>query len=250
MYGVLRLLELSPARTLLGHFASLLGPGSRCFPPSLSSPMGSGVCRCTRTVAIWHVATVAKKNEGFTCADRPLVTTFGHAIFRNRLRDIQARLRVQPAKLYCMGVRYKMTPNTVANADATWDWCMDADFAHRLIRTARSPYVSEPLHVPLDSANQLILFGLRRDIKCPFCTQFLHSPYARVHDQASGFIWFRIYGYRISKSRELDWGALPSERAAQGVTTWRVNNAEPGARKTDSSNCSTQPRRITCAASA
>jgi len=66
------------------------------------------------------------------------------------LRDIEACLRTQPLKLYHMGLRGTVSRNTLANANGTRDWRIYADFAQRLMATARQLYADEPLAVELD----------------------------------------------------------------------------------------------------
>lgn len=50
-----------------------------------------------------------------------------------------------------MGIRGGMARNTLANANAVRDWRIYADFAQRLIATARRLYADEPLGVELTS---------------------------------------------------------------------------------------------------
>lgn len=91
------------------------------------------------------------KVKSFSCVDQLLVMMFAQLTFRESLRDIEACLRAQPEKIYHMGIRGGMARNTLANANATRDWRIYADFAQRLIRTARDLYASEPLGVQLDN---------------------------------------------------------------------------------------------------
>ena len=91
------------------------------------------------------------KVKSFSCLDQLLVMMFAQLTFRESLRDIEACLRAQPEKIYHMGIRGGMARNTLANANATRDWRIYADFAQRLIRTARDLYASEPLGIQLDN---------------------------------------------------------------------------------------------------
>jgi hypothetical protein len=50
-----------------------------------------------------------------------------------------------------MGIRGGVARNTLANANAVCDWRIYADFAQRLIRTARDLYANERLGVQLDN---------------------------------------------------------------------------------------------------
>jgi hypothetical protein len=91
------------------------------------------------------------KVKSFSCLDQLLVMMFAQLTFRESLRDIEACLRAQPEKIYHMGIRGGMARNTLANANATRDWRIYADFAQRLIRTARDLYANQPLGVQLDN---------------------------------------------------------------------------------------------------
>ena len=89
------------------------------------------------------------KVKRFSCLDQLLVMMFAQLTFRESLRDIEACLRAQCAKLYHMGIRGGIARNTLANANAVRDWRIYADFAQRLIATARRLYANEPLAVDL-----------------------------------------------------------------------------------------------------
>jgi hypothetical protein len=91
------------------------------------------------------------KVQSFTCMDQYLCMAFAQLTFRESLRDIQACLRSQAEKLYHMGIRGQFSRNTLANANATRDWRIYADFAQRLIGIARALYVDEPFGVDLSN---------------------------------------------------------------------------------------------------
>jgi hypothetical protein len=90
-----------------------------------------------------------RKVQSFTCMDQYLCMAFAHLTFRESLRDIEACLRSQNEKLYHMGIRGQVSRNTLANANATRDWRIYADFAQRLIGIARKLYINEPFGVDL-----------------------------------------------------------------------------------------------------
>ena len=92
------------------------------------------------------------KVKRFSCLDQLLVMMFAQLTFRESLRDIEACLRAQCAKLYHMGIRGGIARNTLANANAVRDWRIYADFAQRLIATARRLYANEPLAVDLNGS--------------------------------------------------------------------------------------------------
>ena len=74
---------------------------------------------------------------------------FAQLKFRESLRDIEACLRAQRAKLYHLGMRTTVARNTLANANAVRDWRIYADFAQSLIGIARPRYVDEAFGVDL-----------------------------------------------------------------------------------------------------
>ena len=89
------------------------------------------------------------KVNTFSCLDQFLCMAFAQLTFRESLRDIEACLRVQRNKLYHLGIRSIVSRNTLANANATRDWRIYADFAQSLIGIARRLYAEEPFGVDL-----------------------------------------------------------------------------------------------------
>ncbi len=83
------------------------------------------------------------KVKSFSCWDQFLCMAFAQLTFRESLRDIEACLRASGSKLYHMGIRGKVSRNTLANANKTRNWRIFADFAQILIQTARSLYAEE-----------------------------------------------------------------------------------------------------------
>ncbi len=89
------------------------------------------------------------KTKTFTCWDQFLCMTFAQLTYRESLRDIQACLRVSGRKLYHMGIRGRVSRNTLANANTVRDWRIYADFAQVLIQEARSLYADDGFAVEL-----------------------------------------------------------------------------------------------------
>lgn len=85
------------------------------------------------------------KVKSFSCWDQFLCMAFAQLTYRESLRDIEACLRASSAKLYHVGIRGKVSRNTLAHANETRDWRIYADFAHVLIHTARTLYADESL---------------------------------------------------------------------------------------------------------
>ena len=89
------------------------------------------------------------KVKSFSCLDQYLCMAFAQLTYRESLRDIEACLRAQGAKLYHLGIRGHIARNTLANANATRHWRIYADFAHSLLSIARRLYAKEPFGVDL-----------------------------------------------------------------------------------------------------
>jgi hypothetical protein len=92
------------------------------------------------------------KIKSFTCWDQFLCMAFAQLTYRESLRDIQACLRGYPQKLYHMGIRGKVSRNTLAHANQVRDWRIYADFAQVLIAQARRLYANEDFGLELDQA--------------------------------------------------------------------------------------------------
>jgi hypothetical protein len=89
------------------------------------------------------------KIKSFSCLDQYLCMAFAQLTFRESLRDIEACLRAQIAKLYHLGIRGRISRSTLADANEVRDWRIYAEFAQRLIAIARGLYVDEPFGVDL-----------------------------------------------------------------------------------------------------
>jgi hypothetical protein len=89
------------------------------------------------------------KVKSFSCLDQYLCMAFAQLTFRESLRDIEACLRAQLAKLYHMGIRARISRSTLADANEARDWRIYAEFAQRLIGIARGLYIDEPFGVEL-----------------------------------------------------------------------------------------------------
>ena len=91
------------------------------------------------------------KVKHFTCLDQYLCMAFAQLTYRESLRDIEACLRSQAAKLYHMGFRSRVARNTLANANSVRDWRIYADFAQSLISIARKLYAEESFGIDLSN---------------------------------------------------------------------------------------------------
>jgi hypothetical protein len=84
-----------------------------------------------------------------SCAAQFQIMAFAQLTYRESLRDIEACLSAQAAKLYHMGLREPVRRSTLSDANELRDWHIYAEFAQRLIAQARRLYASESLAVDL-----------------------------------------------------------------------------------------------------
>lgn len=92
------------------------------------------------------------KVQRFSCWDQFLTMAFAQLTYRESLRDIETCLRAKSTKLYHMGIRGRVSRNTLAHANQVRDWRIYADFAQALIAKARLLYSNEPLGLELADA--------------------------------------------------------------------------------------------------
>src|SRR5947199_7797436 len=89
-----------------------------------------------------HVRTLS-------CAEQFRCMAFAQITYRESLRDIEACLSAQTAKLYHMGFRQPVSRSTLADANETRDWRIYAEVAHRLIAQAKKLYAGDSFGVQL-----------------------------------------------------------------------------------------------------
>jgi hypothetical protein len=90
------------------------------------------------------------KVKSFSCWDQYLSMAFAQLTYRESLRDIEACLRAAHVKLYHMGIRGKVSRNTLAHANEVRDWRIYEDFTKVLINIARGLYADDPFGVELE----------------------------------------------------------------------------------------------------
>lgn len=102
----------------------------------------------------WHTfRRLVAKYQGnfnirtFSCLDQFLCMAFAQLTYRESLRDIEACLRAQSAKLYHLGIRGTVSRSALADANESRDWRIYYEFAQALIRIARPLYAREPIGV-------------------------------------------------------------------------------------------------------
>lgn len=89
--------------------------------------------------------------RSLTCAEQFRAMAFAQLTYRESLRDIEACLLAQAAKLYHMGFRGPVRRSTLADANELRDWRIWERFAERLIIQARALYASEDLGLDLSN---------------------------------------------------------------------------------------------------
>ena len=92
-----------------------------------------------------------RKVKTFQCSEQYRCMAFAQLTYRESLRDIETCLRAQPSKLYHMGLNSGVSRNTLANANQIRDWRIHADFAQRLIHTARRLHIDENHGLDIDN---------------------------------------------------------------------------------------------------
>ena len=83
------------------------------------------------------------------CAEHFRALAFAQLTYRESLRDIEACLSAQSAKLYHMGIGSPIKRSTLADANERRDWRIYAELAQRLITQARKLYAEEDLGLDL-----------------------------------------------------------------------------------------------------
>ena len=85
------------------------------------------------------------------CTEQYRVMAFAQLTYRESLRDIEACLSAQAAKLYSMGFRHEIKRSTLADANETRDWRIHAEFAQCLIAQARKLYAGDSFGIELEN---------------------------------------------------------------------------------------------------
>ena len=83
------------------------------------------------------------------CTAQYQAMAFAQITYRESLRDIEACLSAQSAKLYHMGFRQPVRRSTLSDANQARDWRIYAEFAQRLIVQARRLYAGDSFGVDL-----------------------------------------------------------------------------------------------------
>jgi Domain of unknown function (DUF4372) len=125
-YGLLAHAGLSRRRSLVATQCPL-------------APAAAGRC----TASSYHISGyLGQRDEpcgdryakSLRCAEHFRVMAFAQLTYRESLRDIEACLSPQVAKLYHIGFREPIRRSTLSDANEARDWRIYADFAQVLIR--------------------------------------------------------------------------------------------------------------------
>jgi hypothetical protein len=90
------------------------------------------------------------KIKSFSCLEHFIVMSFAQLTYRESLRDIETCLRAIGKKLYHIGIRSRISRNTISNANKQRDWKIYAELALVLISQARELYRDQELEVQLN----------------------------------------------------------------------------------------------------
>jgi uncharacterized protein YndB with AHSA1/START domain len=135
------------------------------------------------------------KVKSFSCLDQYLCMAFAQLTYRESLRDIEASLRAQSAKLYHLGIPSNVARNTLANANAVRDWRIYANFAERLIGIARGLYAEEPFGVDLAQT----VYALDATTIDLCLSVFPWAPF-----RSTKGTWWPLAQYKIGKANAVD----------------------------------------------
>jgi len=91
-----------------------------------------------------------RRIRSFSCWDPFLCMALGQITGRESLRDTVTCLRALKPRLYHAGLRGLVSRSTLADANESHDWRIDADFAAGLIAQARTFYREPPPDVGID----------------------------------------------------------------------------------------------------
>lgn len=89
------------------------------------------------------------------CTEHFRIMAYAQLTWRESLRDVEATLGANAAKLYGMGLRQAVRRSTLADANERRDWRIWADLAAVLIRRATKLYADEPLGLDVHIAGKV-----------------------------------------------------------------------------------------------
>ena len=89
------------------------------------------------------------------CSEHFRIMAYAQLTWRESLRDIEATLGANKAKLYGMGLRQAVRRSTLADANERRDWRIWSELATVLIRRARKLYAQEDLGLDVNIAGKV-----------------------------------------------------------------------------------------------
>lgn len=93
-----------------------------------------------------------KNVRTFSCWDQFLCMSFAQLTYRESLRDIETCLRAAGVKLYHIGIKGRVSRNTLSYANSARDWRIFADFGHVVIGHARKLLRGDDFALELDNS--------------------------------------------------------------------------------------------------
>src|SRR6195256_2173140 len=112
------------------------------------------------------------------CTEHFRIMAFAQITYRESLRDIEACLGAQPAKLCSMGLRGPVAKSTLADANELRDWRIWSDLAAVLIKRARKLYLKDDFG--LDLANTVYALDSTTIDLCLSLVPGAHFPSAKT----------------------------------------------------------------------
>ena len=92
------------------------------------------------------------KIKDFSCLNQLYSMYFDQLTYRKSLRNIEVNLCTHAKRLYHMSFQCQtVSRNTLANANTTRLWQIDADFTQHLLCMARPLYTNEHFGIDLDT---------------------------------------------------------------------------------------------------
>lgn len=115
--------------------------------------------------------------------DQFLCMAFAQLAYRERLRDIEAGLGAQPAKLYQPGIRENIIRSNLGDVNEVRNWRIYHEFYQALSRRVRRSYTQGLLSIDLD--NMKLCTGLRNHQSVSVDVPLTAIPQDQNNDQTA-----------------------------------------------------------------
>ena len=103
-----------------------------------------------------------------TCADQFDVMAFAQVTYRDSMRDSEACLSAQTAKLYHMDLPEDIKRSTLADANTARDWRIHTEFSQHLIGQAREIYTCDSLGIEFQNTTYTLDSRTHRSVPFAF----------------------------------------------------------------------------------